>query len=369
MSDSLSLVMLARGRRAGPPWIQELDDVLLAAARDTLERAAGAFDRVIVGTPDRDWGESMRDLNIELDVDAPGVTFHFGRRLAELVARHRLDRIVYTGTASAPLLAGEDLAAVAKAARRADAAVIANNIHSTDWAAIVPARAVIALADRLHTDSALGWVLSQEAGLAAALWPRSPASLLDIDTPLDALIAARHPNAGERLREAVAATGWSGERIDAVSRVMASPAARLTLIGRVPSWATGLLEQRTQCWVRVFSEERGMRASGRLAAGEVRSLLANHYQAIGARRFFAELADMTDAVLFDSRVIQAARKAWPDDADRYAADLMMADAIKDPFLREFTLAAANCPIPILLGGHSLVTAGLWAILDSVPDVV
>jgi len=365
MPDALSFVMFALGRRPGPPWLRAMDDILLAAARDTLERAAGLFDRIILATPDRAWAESLDHPGVEVDLDPPHLPFHFGRRLAELVARLRLERIVYTGTASAPLLTRDDLAAIERAAREAHTAVIANNIHSTDWAAIAPARAVAALPERLHMDSALGWVLSQEAGLAPRLWPRSPASLLDIDTPLDALIAAQHPGAGPRLRAAVAASGWSSERIGAARRVMATPAMRLTLIGRVPSWSMSLLEQKTQCWVRVFSEERGMRAAGRLASGGVRSLVASHYASVGPHRFFAELAGMADVVLFDSRVLLAAHNIWPGDAERFASDLLMPEVIDDPFLRGFTQAAAECPIPILLGGHSLVAAGLWVMLESI----
>lgn len=365
MNNTLSLIMLARGHRPGPRWLQAMDDVVLAAAGDTLTRAVGLFDRLIVATPDRAWGESLRSLGVELDVDPPGTPFHFGHRLSDLVTRLRLDRIFYSGTASAPLLGRNDLAAIAKAAREAESSVIVNNLHSTDWAAIVPAHVVVDRAERLHLDSAIGWVLSKEAGLTPQAWPRSPASVMDIDTPLDALIAARHPGAGPMLRQAVAASGWPGDNIDAVIRVMSTPALRLTLIGRVPSWSMGLLEQKTQLWVRVFSEERGMRAAGRMASGGVRSLIANTIDAVGVRRFFADLADMSDAALIDSRVVLAARNVWPDDAQRFASDLLMADVIDDPFLRAFTQAAADCPIPILLGGHSLVTAGLWTMLESV----
>jgi len=365
MNDTLSLVVFARGRKPGPPWVQAMDAIVLAAARDTLERAQGIFDRVIVATPDREFAASLTDFGVEIDLDPPGRAFHFGRRLADVVARFDLRRIVYTGAASAPLFIRDDWASVAQAAREATSAIIiANNIHSTDWAAIVPAQAVTRLPERLHLDSALGWVLSREAGLEPRPWPRSPASLLDIDTPLDALIAAQHPNAGAGLRAAVAAAGWSHERIDAVKQVLATPAMRLTLMGRVPSWSMALLEQKAQLWVRVFSEERGMRASGRMAGGGVRSVLANYIDAVGVTRFFADLAAMTDAMLFDSRVVLAARNLWPGDAARFASDLLMPEVIDDPFLREFTRAAAECPIPILLGGHSLVTAGLWAMLDT-----
>jgi len=364
MSDTLSLVMLARGRRTGPPWLEALDRIVLAAARDTLTRASGLFDRLIVATPDREWGESLRDLGVELDVDPPGVPFHFGRRLSDVIVRGGLARVFYTGAASAPLLDRADLGAIAEAARESGHTLIVNNLHSTDWAAFAPAGAAVEWSERLHLDSAIGWVLSQEARLTPRVWPRSPAALLDIDTPLDALIAAQHPGAGPALRAAVDAAGWSRQRLAAAQHVMATPDRRLTLLGRVPSWAMGLLEQNTQCWVRVFSEERGMRASGRMASGGVRSLVANYLEQVGAARFFSELAQMTDAALIDSRVILAARNVWPEDADRFASDLLMASAIVHPFLREFTHAAAACPIPILLGGHSLVTAGLWALLET-----
>ena len=363
MNDALAFIMLARGRRPGPPWLQAMDHILLAAARDTLERAAGLFDRLIVATPDRAWGESLRDLGVEIDIDRPDTPFHCGRRLSDLITRCGLKRIFYTGTASMPLMSRDELAALARSAGEATSAVIVNNLHSTDWAAIVPARAAVEHAERLHLDSAMGWVLSQEAGLAPHVWPRSPASVLDIDTPLDALIAAKHPGAGSALRAAVQASGWPRERIDAVQRIMATPDRRLTLIGRVPSWSMSLLEQKTQCWVRVFSEERGMRASGRMASRGVQSLVADHLELVGAKRFFDELAALTDAALIDSRVILAARNIWPDDAERFASDLLMAERIGDPFLKAFTEAAAACSIPILLGGHSLVTAGLWAMLE------
>jgi CTP:molybdopterin cytidylyltransferase MocA len=338
-------------------------DVVLAAAHDTLERATTVFDRVIVATPDRAWAESLRDAPVQFDMDPPGAPFHFGRRLADLVARLGVERMVYLGAASAPLLTRDDWRAIAQTARQAERAVVANNVHSTDWAIVAPASAVTRLPERLHADSALGWVLSREAGLEARAWPRSPAALLDIDTPLDALIAAGHPTAGDRLRAAVAASGWPRDRLDAAQRVMRTPFGRLTLIGRVPSWSMKLLEQNTRCWVRVLSEERGMSASGRLAGGDVRSLVADYYTAVGARRFFSRLAEMSDAVLFDSRVLWAARESWPDEADRFASDLLLTDEIQDGFLREFTQAAAGCSIPILLGGHSLVSAGLWAMLE------
>ena len=41
----------------------------------------------------------------------------------------------------------------------------------------------------------------------------------------------------------------------------------------------------------------------------------------------------------------------------------MADAIIDPWLCEFTQAASQAPIPIILGGHSAVAGGLYVLSE------
>jgi len=63
-------------------------------------------------------------------------------------------------------------------------------------------------------------------------------------------------------------------------------------------------------------------------------------------------------------VLWAARGLWPTEVERYAADLGMVDDIADPFLRDFTQAINEAPIPVLTGGHALVSGGLWTLLES-----
>jgi len=70
-----------------------------------------------------------------------------------------------------------------------------------------------------------------------------------------------------------------------------------------------------------------------------------------------------EAVFFDTRVVLAHHRLWPSAADRYASDLGLADRIQDSFLREFTAAAVNAPIPIVLGGHGVVSGGLYALVE------
>jgi hypothetical protein len=102
-----------------------------------------------------------------------------------------------------------------------------------------------------------------------------------------------------------------------------------------------------------------MRASGRLARGEVRSLLGALLESIGPERFFALLGELCDVALLDTRVLFAHLRLTPGTADRFASDQLAPAAIADPTVRAFTAAAAAAPVPVLLGGHSLVSGGLW----------
>ncbi len=79
------------------------------------------------------------------------------------------------------------------------------------------------------------------------------------------------------------------------------------------------------------------------------------------------LARLADAALIDTRVLLAHRlgadvAAWPSAEDRFASDLLLADGIVDPWLRSLTTSAAAAPIPILLGGHTLVGPGVRLVI-------
>jgi len=95
----------------------------------------------------------------------------------------------------------------------------------------------------------------------------------------------------------------------------------------------------------------------------VRSLLADFLERVGGEGFFAALSTLADAALLDSRVILAARGLWPSAVDRFHADLFRWEEVGDPFLREFSRAAGEAGIPILMGGQSVVSGGLMALLE------
>ncbi len=83
----------------------------------------------------------------------------------------------------------------------------------------------------------------------------------------------------------------------------------------------------------------------------------------GVASFGPTLARLADAALVDTRVLLAHRlgadeRAWPRAEDRFASDLLLPDRIVDPWLRDLTRSALEAPIPVLLGGHTLVGPGV-----------
>jgi hypothetical protein len=378
MNQDLTLIVIAGGG-GDSPVEQAVAEACRAAARDTIERAleADVASHILVVTDHAEWAASLADLPVVIDLDKSRTPFHFGRRLSEVIECHGIHRAFYLGGASAPLMDGPALRAVADTIRRDDGLIVTNNIYSSDWAAFAPAEAAVQQANDLRSDNSLGWILSRQGGLEAREWPRSAASQFDLDTPTDLLIAGLQPrpdrserpvrSIGPHLREHIAGLSWEDAHVRQAAKVLVTPAKQVIIAGRVPQSTWAYLESKTQCWIRVFSEERGMRASGRLSGGLVRSLLADYADVVGLERFFRDMGELADAMFLDSRVLMAARGSWPSPADRFYSDLRQPDGIADPFLREFTVAALDAPIPVVLGGHSLVSGGLLALIDQVTE--
>lgn len=114
-----------------------------------------------------------------------------------------------------------------------------------------------------------------------------------------------------------------------------------------------------------------MRAASRLAMSEPRmqesrppaSALGLLLDLAGPGALGRFLARLGDAAAVDTRVLLAHRlgadeRRWPGAEDRFASDLLLPGRVVDPWLRELTAAAVAAPIPILLGGHTLVGPGL-----------
>ncbi|MBN1814666.1 MAG: hypothetical protein JXA14_22695 [Anaerolineae bacterium] len=366
MSQRATLLLLVGGW--GKSKVEEaLAGAHRAAARDLLNTLldTGLIDRAVVATDDASaWRDTLADIPVEIDADPPGEPFHFGRRLAGLIERHDAQRVLYSGGASAPLMDAGRWIDILTQLREAERLVITNNVYSSDWAGFAPMTKAVPLIARQANDNGIAWVLANEAGWPVESMLPSAATRFDLDTPMDLLIARRHPGIGPSLRQYLDRLGWEAPQLDGVLAEMAREGGSLMIAGRVLEAAWAALERATRCWVRVFAEERGMRASGRQAQGEVRSLLADHLGQVGIEGFFDELAGLANSALLDSRVILAARGLWPSKRDRFNSDLHRWEEIEEPFLRRFTRAAAEAQIPVVLGGHSIVAGGLMALVES-----
>jgi hypothetical protein len=352
------------------------EQLLLTAQRaSTLDLIAllreQGVERIVVAAPTTNWLPG--GLSVIRADDPPGESFHFGRRLAALIETYRLDPVLYFGGGSAPLVDSTVgamivglVAHAASASRRAvpPQIVLTNNLHSSDWTAISGIEAALPLIRQANRDNSMAWQLRESGEYdVRVLSGIRPATSMDIDTPSDLAIIARHPNLLPELRTVVSDPRLSAIPVDRLLDVIAQEGKTLALIGRVSPLAWQAFNKVAQIWTRVIAEERGMVASERQDRGEVRSMLVPWIDARGLDGFFEDLAGMADAALFDSRVLFAAKGLQPDAADRFASDLFWHEAVRDPWLREFTRAAARAPIPIILGGHSVVSGGLHALVE------
>ena len=362
MADPIAAIIMVGP--AGPtPLEQLLNRALRAAAGDLIDTLRSAnIAPIIVASPGGDWLSTLP--GVVRDDDPPGAPFHFGQRLAGLITRYRLEGVIYFGGGSAPLLDADTARALADALDegRAHALALTNNVHSSDWVGFTQAQRALPTISALDRDNSLAWLLENQAGYTV----RALSAGIDIDTPTDLAILGLHPALKPRLAAVLGSEDAAPIRripLAAVIDVAARAESHLALIGRVAPLAWHALSQATRIWIRVFSEERGMVASGRVARGEARSLLGEIMEHGGPEALFDALANLVDAAIIDSRVLMAHHGRWPDPADRFASDTFDVDAIDDPWLRAFTAAAAGARIPVVLGGHGLVSGGLYTLAE------
>ncbi len=364
-------LLLLTGGRGESEVVRDLEAARRAAARDLLETLSQipGIERTIVATNHAGWASTLDDLPVEVDLDPPGEPFHFGRRLAGLIQRCGAQRVLYTSGGSAPLLRRQQWVDVLESLGRGERVVISNNLHSCDWAGFVPAQEACSRIAEQVNDNSIAWTLAHELGFRAVDRDPSAGSRFDIDTPMDLLIAHRHPRIASHLRRYLDGLGWRSPQLDGVLAEMAREGGRLMVAGRVSAAAWVALERSTRCWVRVYAEERGMRASGRQGRGEVRSLLADYANLVSVEHLFDRLSELAHAILLDNRVILASRsrgcaaRPWPSATDRFHSDLQRWRDVKDPFLQRLTRAAAEASVPVVMGGHSVVTGGLMALTE------
>jgi CTP:molybdopterin cytidylyltransferase MocA len=331
------------------------------------------------------------DVRIVRDIEAAS---SFGERLRRLVAgvvdseRGRQVGLVVVGGGSMPLARPEDAAAFIATTRSRATQALTNRWYSGDAVAVSDARVLLDVPD-LPSDNALPRWLAERAGVPVGDLRDRARLAMDVDSPLDVLVLTgdRAAPAGlAPIAERIAAASPAVVRaIEGIRRAAADRRSELLVAGRTSAATLEWLERRTACRIRALVEERGLRASSALALGNrddgyappgeeeldgptphlrpPRSALGLLLDAQGPAALPAIAAELADAAVIDSRVLLAHRRgadeaAWPALADRLASDLLWPDDIDDRWLRALTAAAADAPIPILLGGHTLAGPGL-----------
>lgn len=359
-------LVLFCGGLGGTPIEEEVAAALRECALDTLDEALGtggfAGAVVVADEASAAYLGPLLPRGVLLDVDVPGEGFHFGRRLTGVIQRLGLERPVYIGPGM-PLIKADEFAAVAAALISADLLVISNNYYSADFVGFTPGRAAADL-ELPDNDRILPRFLVQQGGLVNQSLPRTIQNQFDIDTPVDLAVVAYAGGCGPRLTAKLESLAPDLSRIAAAAWTFTDKDATVVIAGRVSAEVVQYLRSETACQTRFYSDERGMQAVGRDVSGEARTLLGYHLQAVGPRRFFEELAEMAQAAFIDTRPVFAHLGVHPSRVDRFLSDALQPDGIEDPVVREFTQAAAAAPVPVLLGGQSLVGSGVQLLSEA-----
>jgi hypothetical protein len=335
-----------------------------AAALDTLAHAqgTGCFAGAILATDSENLAARAPD-GVEVDIDSGG--FDFEARLRSIVKIHSIKRPFYVGGGSIPLVSIEELASLAERASTANNLVISNNFYSADFVSWTPGGAIERLA-AISSDNRLPQLLHSEAGLAHWEMDRTLTSQFDIDAPADVAVLKLYCAGGPHLRSHIDGVSIDLSRYERAMRYFLVPET-VVVAGRFGSATWRYLERETACRIRVFSEERGMQADERERSGKVRSLLGFLMDEKGVAGLFAMLSALGSAVFLDTRVLFAHNHLEPSRADRFYSDLGEWQKIEQPLVREITRAAAEAPVPVILGGHSLVSGGIMALVQAAWD--
>ncbi|GMV84333.1 MAG: hypothetical protein AMXMBFR80_01910 [Dehalococcoidia bacterium] len=332
----------------------------VAAARNTARSAlAAGFEAVIVATDDAASFEPEFP-GLLIDSDLPATPFDFAARLRGIVSHYGLEKPAVMGSGSVPLLGMDELRLVVEQLEARDARFVTNNFFSADLTAWTPGDAIERCGE-FARDNVLPRRLRDDAGLSPVILPRTTATQFDLDTPSDLAVLSLVEGLDPELAQATHPAAEAAERYRALMPFLCDRTAEVLVAGRVGSQAWQYLERETACRVRIFSEERGLATT--VPGHRPRSLLGFLIEEVGVERFFDRIAELGDAAVIDTRVIEAHLGVTPSREDRFQSDLLASSEIDDPFLRRFTAAAATARVPVLLGGHSLVSGGLMALND------
>ena len=110
-ADTLPLLIMT-GTSEGSEPERMVSRARQAVTLDLVDRALGVpdLDPVVVATNSTDLAQWLAASPVCVELDSAGEPFHFGRRLAGLIASYGMERCFYIGGGAGPLLSGSDMA-------------------------------------------------------------------------------------------------------------------------------------------------------------------------------------------------------------------------------------------------------------------
>ena len=323
-----------------------------AASAIDLTRALyeAGIERIILVAEDNALPRKMMECGVQVDTERGSHPFHFGRTLQGIIDKYSLDGLLYFGSGSGGLLDVDRVQTLVEFAKKEHASAAFNNFYSCDYAVVSHAQALLPL-DLPAVDNSLGLALS-DAGISCYGLPRELATQFDIDTPTDVLLLAQSGLGGKEMLQFAQGVSYERPGISQIMSLLHRRDAQVMIIGRVNPITWGHFEQEAACRTSVISEGRGMKSYP-----SSKKALINLEKGTGY--FFERLAHACDGAIIDTRPMLAQGGKLPPASDRFASDLLDHGSIIDPLWREFTFAASRSRVPVILGGHSLVSGGLY----------
>jgi len=284
--------------------------------------------------------------------------FHFGATLQHIIQAHGLSGALYFGSGSGSLIESRHAQAYAEFARREYPAALFNNFYSCDYGVFSQAHTLCSC-QLPEVDNGLGFSLA-DSGIDCYQLPRTAATQFDIDTPTDLLLAKNAGRGGPRLAAALQEMELEHASLERILALLTDRSQMLYLVGRVNPGTWRHFEREVACQTSGMIEGRGMKAT----ASRRERVLARLVREMGIETFFSALEACADGALIDTRPLLAGPKGvLPPPDVRFNSDLMRLEEIHDPIWRALTERAADSYIPILLGGHSLISGGLFLLAE------
>ena len=360
--DKVAAVIF-EGGNPGSQIEQDMGILRQAIVKDNIERfrQVPEIDKIILVT---NYVELRDSVEPGVIVDFDHDLFHFGKRLQEVINKYDLEAVFYIGGAAGPLLNITEIGAFCREVIAEPHTVLTNNVQSADIVVFAPAQAINRIQNLPTADNSLANRL-HDVGLRKVIMPDSMGIHFDIDTPTDMLVLSINPKTGEHTRKAFETLNYDTSHLLHAKNYLALPYADGLMSGRVGAPVLAHINAHIRCYMRVYSEERGMKSLGREQNNLVESLVGGFMEILGAREFLNYLSKFVHVAFIDSRVLFAHKKLHLSDSDRFYSDLLLPEKIENEWLKAFTQAVKEAPFPVVVGGHSLVSGGMWSLIETI----